>query len=324
MKLSGSESILVWLVPLALLELGLAPVFLSYHDLGTSWQPLLWFAMLGVTWGLGAQVLKRERQLSRELQALRGQNISLAKERSVIEEVLTNIRAAEDFDDRGINYLLESVDNTAGDILLAARRPDGVRHYLIGDFTGHGLPSAMASPTVADIFYSMTKKGIEPGAILQEINAKLCTKLPANIFLAAAFLEVDEQQGMLRVWNAGLPDQLVLRRNAPWQRLASDALPLGIVHDWQSEEVAELGIQSGDAIYAFSDGVIEVANANGELFGMDRLETELCRISSEERPLHSILGILSAFGGKTERSDDISLLEIRVGKGSGLGLGILS
>jgi serine phosphatase RsbU (regulator of sigma subunit) len=314
----------LWLALLALCELGLAAAFVFRHEMGESWLLLIWLAMMLVTWVLGALVIDQERRFNKELQALRGQNTSLAKERSVLEEVLTNIRSAEDFDDRGINYLLESVGNTAGDILLAARRPDAVRHYLIGDFTGHGLSSAMASPTVADIFYSMTKKGIEPGAILQEMNAKLCTKLPANIFLAAAFLEVDEQRGMLRVWNAGLPDQLVLRQGTPWQRLASDALPLGIVPDWQLDEVAELGIQPGDAIYAFSDGAIEVANADSELFGVDRLELELCRISSEERPLHSILGVLSAFGGKGERSDDISLLEIRVGKGPGLGLGILS
>lgn len=309
----------LWLAALIVLELGLTAAFL-WRDQGSGLLLPILLGVLILTTGIfGIAVIRQSRRLHKELEALKGVNTSLARERSVIEEVLTKIRAAEDFDDRGINYLMESVDNTAGDILLAARRPDRVRHYLIGDFTGHGLPSAMASPTVADIFYSMTKKGIEPNFILKEINSKLCTKLPANIFLAAAFLEVDEARGFLRVWNAGLPDQIVLRQSAPWHRLASDALPLGIVEDWMAEDIVELGIEPGDVVYAFSDGVIEVTNATGELFGIDRLELELCRISSEQRPLHSLLTVLSAFGDQIKRSDDISLLEIKVGRRSDYG-----
>lgn len=303
-----------WLAMLVLLVLSLAPTFIWGGQMREVLLPLLWLGLVVVAWVLVVLVLKERRQLHREIEALKGQNSSLTEERVLVESVLTNIRAAEDFDDRGIDYLLESVENTAGDILLAARRPDGVRHYLIGDFTGHGLTSAMASPTVADIFYSMTKKGMDPPSILREINIKLCNKLPANIFLAAAFIEVNEKDCELRVWNAGLPDQLVLRDHSPWQRLASDALPLGIVEDWMPEEVVELDIQVGDTIYAFSDGVIEVSTENGELFGIDRLEMELCRISHEQRPLTSLLGTLASFGGKPKHGDDISLLEIRVGR----------
>lgn len=315
MKRQGTSCVF-WLAGLVVLELGLGLAFIWRDALWESTLPLLWLVMVIITWVCGTSVVMDRRRLGRELKMLKEQNTSLAEERTVIEEVLTNIRAAEDFDDRNINYLLEAVDNTAGDILLAARRPDGVRHYLIGDFTGHGLSSAMASPTVADIFYSMTKKGMEPGVILQEINLKLCSKLPANIFLAMAFMEVNDAEGLLRVWNAGLPDQLVLRQGQPWQRLASDALPLGIVEDWMPDEVTELNIQSGDSIYAFSDGVIEVSATDGELFGVERLELELCRISSEHRPLHSLLSILSSFGGQSKHKDDISMLEIKVGRAS--------
>lgn len=308
------KGLTLWLGILVLLELGLVPAFIWQQALGEIELLLLWLALLLVTSVFAVLVVRDRRRLLQKLSALKGQNSSLTEERVLIESVLTNIRAAEDFDDRGIDYLLESVENTAGDILLAARRPDGVRHYLIGDFTGHGLTSAMASPTVADIFYSMTKKGMDPPSILRETNVKLCSKLPANIFLAAAFIEVNEKDCELRVWNAGLPDQLVLRDHGPWQRLASDALPLGIVEDWMPEEVVELDIQMGDTIYAFSDGVIEVSKDNGELFGIDRLEMELCRISHEQRPLSSLLGTLASFGGKPKHGDDISLLEIRVGR----------
>ncbi len=68
---------------------------------------------------------------------------------------------------------MDPVEKSNGDLLLAAARPDGVHHVLIGDFTGHGLSAAIGGPMAEDIFYAMTAKGLPLEEILLEINRKL-------------------------------------------------------------------------------------------------------------------------------------------------------
>ena len=63
---------------------------------------------------------------------------------------------------------------------------------------------------LAETFYGMTAKGYTSNEILREINAKLKFILPVEMFCCAALLDINLRQGVLRVWNGGLPDGYLL------------------------------------------------------------------------------------------------------------------
>jgi two-component system, HptB-dependent secretion and biofilm response regulator len=155
-------------------------------------------------------------------------NGKMAFEREIVEEVLTKMRKSSPFDDFRLRYLLASVDKTAGDLILSARRPDGGQHILLGDVTGHGLPAAIIGPTVSDIFYSMTKKGFTSGVILAEINRKILEKLPTGLFLAITWVDLDAPRKNLFLWIGGMNDLLIFRQGEIIQRFQSQHMPLGI------------------------------------------------------------------------------------------------
>lgn len=263
-----------------------------------------------------AGIIERKRmdeQLAQAHLETRAHHDKLAFERTIVEETLARIRDAEEFDGREIRYLMAPAENTAGDILLSTRRPDGVRHFLLGDFTGHGLPSALAGPAVADAFYSMSGKGRSAMEIMVEINTKLVVKLPAHLYLAACFVELDTTAGRLAIWNAGLPEQILFRGGKPIKYYKSESMPLGIIEDLplaESERVAEL--QPGERLYLFTDGVIEACDAHGTLFGRQRFETLLTRIITENQSLDRVLETLNAYQAGDGQADDITLLEITV------------
>ncbi|HBS78301.1 MAG TPA: fused response regulator/phosphatase, partial [Pseudomonas sp.] len=98
-----------------------------------------------------------------------------------------------------------------GDLLLAAQAPAGRMFVLLGDFTGHGLPAAVGAMPLAETFYGMTAKGYSSNQILRDINAKLKLILPVEMFCCATFLDINLEQGILRVWNGGLPDGYLLK-----------------------------------------------------------------------------------------------------------------
>lgn len=129
-----------------------------------------------------------------------------------------------------IRYLQSPYALFNGDLLLAAFKPSGGMHVLLGDFTGHGLPAAIGAMPLAEVFYGMTAKGYAMSDILREMNAKLKRILPVGVFCCATLLNLNFQQRLLEVWNGGLPEGY-LRRGADGSvvPLVSRHLPLGVL-----------------------------------------------------------------------------------------------
>ncbi|MCQ4286286.1 fused response regulator/phosphatase [Pseudomonas stutzeri] len=199
-----------------------------------------------------------------------------------------------------------------GDLLLAAHAPAGRMFVLLGDFTGHGLPAAIGAMPLAETFYGMTAKGYSSGEILCELNAKLKLILPVEMFCCAALLDINLKQGMLRVWNGGLPDGYLLRA-AEGERLPlrSRHLPLGVLDALQFDDSFEtLPLTIGDRLLLMSDGVLESTSADDELFGEQRLLAVMDANTEPSALLDEIQAALHDFHGQI--LDDLSLVEVNM------------
>lgn len=242
---------------------------------------------------------------------LENHNLALLHERELVEDIITRMRTAKFFDDRHLRYLIAPVDRANGDILLSTYTPDGRQWVLVGDFTGHGLPAAVGSPLISYVFYSQAKMGGSIEATLEIINTVLCQQLPINIFMAACLLEVSADRKSIMIWNAGLPSCIFMRKDNASSRVDTSNLPLGISPqiDIQGGCVS-LEAREGDRLYIFSDGVTEVVNQQGELFGIERIEELLPGFIAEEKEIGELLVCLEKYRGNTDFVDDITFLEI--------------
>lgn len=199
-----------------------------------------------------------------------------------------------------------------GDLLLAAHAPAGRMFVLLGDFTGHGLPAAVGAMPLAETFYGMTAKGYSCDEILRELNAKLKLILPVEMFCCATLLDINLKQGILRVWNGGLPDGYLLRA-AEGERLPlrSRHLPLGVLEASQFDSTFEtLPLALGDRLLLMSDGVLEITNADEQLFGERRLLAVMDANTQPSALLDEIQAALHDFHGQI--LDDLSLVEVSV------------
>jgi hypothetical protein len=198
-----------------------------------------------------------------------------------------------------------------GDLLLAAQAPAGRMFVLLGDFTGHGLPAAIGAMPLAETFYGMTAKGYSSEEMLREINAKMKLILPVEMFCCATLLDINLKQGMLRVWNGGLPDGYLLRV-AGGERLplTSRHLPLGVLEASSFDDAFEtLPLVVGDRLLLMSDGVLESCNSNGELFGEQRLLAVMDANTQPSALFDEVQEALHAFHGQI-LDDDLSLVEV--------------
>lgn len=234
----------------------------------------------------------------------------LQQEQTLAERIFSKVVHRGCLDSPAIRYLMSPVALFNGDLLFAARRPSGGLLAMLGDFTGHGLPAAVAALPAAEIFYEMTAKGYSIGEIVGEINHKLKAMLPAELFLAACLLELDVSGASLAVWNGGIPDVLIRDAHGKTlRRLPSRQLPLGVVDNAALDRSIELArLDAGDRIYVYTDGLTDAVNDDGEMFGDERLSR--CLTEGADDPYVLLCATLDRFRGDTAQRDDITLLEL--------------
>ncbi|CRM12279.1 fused response regulator/phosphatase [Pseudomonas sp. 25 R 14] len=211
---------------------------------------------------------------------------------------------------RNIRYLQSPYALFNGDLLLAAYTPSGDMHVLLGDFTGHGLPAAVGAMPLAEVFYGMTAKGYGLAQTLREMNAKLKRILPVDMFCCATLLCLSAQRRVVEVWNGGMPDgyvhEVATGRRTP---LVSRHLPLGVLAPEVFDDCTQVWPMAlGDRVFLLSDGVIDTADANEQLFGVERLLQVFAANREPERLFEDIEQALAGFRGEVR--DDVSLVEI--------------
>lgn len=239
----------------------------------------------------------------------------LTREYEIAEGVFAKVMHSSGLQSRNIKYLVSPQAVFNGDLLLAAYRPTGELHLLMGDFTGHGLSAAIGTIPVADIFNGMSAKGFPISEIVAEINQKLHRILPRGLFFAAALVELDTKNRKVSAWVGGVPDVLIYGADKKQLvgRFSSKRFPLGVIDtDKMDCRVESMEVQVGDRIFLYTDGLPEARNAAGKMFTQEAVEQ--CFQDGYEPSIlfERILGRLEMFRGTQAQSDDVTLIEVAV------------
>ncbi len=116
-----------------------------------------------------------------------------------------------------------------GDLFIACSTPENHLNLLLGDFAGQGMASLLVASPVAMTFLEMSKKGFSILEIVEEINTKVNTLLPIDLFLAASLIAVNPDSRSMLVINCGMQDHfLVDFKKQKIELLPSHNPPLGI------------------------------------------------------------------------------------------------
>ncbi len=254
--------------------------------------------------------MQRIAALNHEVQ---GMYSMIHREQEIAESVFVNAIQSSNIDNRHLRQLVRPAGIFSGDMVLSAYSPSRDLFFLSGDFTGHGLLAAIGAMPVSEVFRAMTTKGFSPEEILTGINKKLKAMLPVGMFFGAQLVVVNHDLEHVRVFNAGMPDVLIVdgATNRIKQRLASTGLPLGVEASIEPRDMLQYApIAYNDKILMHSDGLTEARNCDDEEFGSDRLFESI-----ENAPLNSVFdhvfSDLDRFcGAQTTQADDVTLVEI--------------
>ena len=256
------------------------------------------------------RIRELNKQINDKNKQLTNLNQNLIHEQELIEHFFVSALKQSFLDEKIIKYHMSSMSAFNGDLLLSERSPRGGMYLVMGDFTGHGLTAAMGTLPVALIFFEMAKKGLAVSEIAREINRQLNKLMPLGMFFAATLLEINAHGDIMSVWMGGMPECYWLAGNGELKNaIQSQHMPLGILKDNEFDDATEVyNIEVGDKLYLYSDGVTEAHQADGEMFGSQRLKDIL--ISHGDNRFEQVLNELKAFTGISDQNDDITLVEL--------------
>jgi len=254
----------------------------------------------------------RTRRLSK---AIFQQNVELLyhqnnikRDHTIVEHIFSNVLTLSDRLTRYMDYRLVPATSFNGDLFLVESTPTGGMYILLGDFTGHGLASAIGAIPVSRAFHTVAAKGMTVSEMASIFNQTLLDFLPPDMFFAAAIVEVAENGKLLDVWNGGLPDLILIDQHGNIKKhFQSQHMALGILEMHDFESLSErYDAELGDRFIGYTDGVIETHNSSGEMLGEDLFEGWI-----KENPAASALELFEktqTFGKGQEQEDDITIV----------------
>ena len=145
---------------------------------------------------------------------------------------------------------------------------------LVADASGHGVPAALIASMVKVALAAQREHADSPAAVLSGLNETLCGRLGGQ-YVTAGYLYVDAGSRVMRYGAAGHPPMLRAGRSREnVERLERNGLLLGFAAGAPYGEV-EQPLRAADRFLLYTDGLIEAANAEDDLFGLERLEAAL-------------------------------------------------
>ena len=109
-----------------------------------------------------------------------------------------------------------------------------------------------------------------PAYVCSRINSVLCANIATGKFVTLFYGVLDARSRILQYTNAGHLRPILIGNDGNVKRLENGGALLGVFPDWEYED-STVELDPGDLLMAFTDGITEAMDADGEEFGVERL-----------------------------------------------------
>jgi sigma-B regulation protein RsbU (phosphoserine phosphatase) len=183
---------------------------------------------------------------------------------------------------------------------------------VLGDVSGKAAPAALFAALVSGIMRSAAQQRPVPAGMLALLNDALQERKLESQYVTMLFTLWNGESRTLQVSNSGAV-QPVLCRQGQSMTVQAEGFPLGLFPDVIYDELS-VATEPGDAIVFVSDGILDAEDAQGEMYGNDRLAGVLCsqRDHSAQQIADAILADVTRFQGEQERFDDETIIVLKV------------
>ena len=181
--------------------------------------------------------------------------------------------------------------------------------FCIADVSGKGISAALLmSNFQANLRALFTaKRGLEE--IVHELNQRVMKNANGEKFITLFIGEYNSEEKKLTYINAGHnPPVFYQESTKSIKMLQTGCIGVGMLDTIPTLSIGTEFTTPGSRLILFTDGTVELENANQEEFGTGMMEHELMQNQSLETIIDNIVGQLESFKGTGSYADDITLL----------------
>ncbi len=252
---------------------------------------------------------------ARLYQAVRRQEAQLERDIAMAREVQLRLlpAAAPEMANAEMAVRFLPARTIGGDLYDFVEYGPGRTAIVLGDVSGKAAPAALFAALVSGIMRSAAQQRPEPARMLATAERRTAGAQAGIAVRDHALCPVERRQPHLAGGQLGrrAANLLPLRRGGT--RCAPRAFRWGCFPTSSYDEL-NVATEPGDVIVFVSDGILDAENAQGEMYGQERLAELLCSRASEpaQEIADAILDDVSRFQGEQERFDDETIIVLRV------------
>ena len=194
---------------------------------------------------------------------------------------------------------------------------DGQWGIAIGDVSGKGIGAALIMASLqASLRAQALHSHLDLSALVGDVNRLVFESSPTHFFASLFYGEYEPAARMLKYVNAGHNSPIVIRTRSDSTEilhLKSEGMPVGIAADAHFAS-STFQLEMNDVLVAYTDGITEAQNRQGDFWGEQRLEG-LLRFSRDKTPeqiIRDILDEVRMFANGHPQQDDMTLVVMRV------------
>ena len=181
---------------------------------------------------------------------------------------------------------------------------------VMADVSGKGVPAALFMMASKIILQSCAMLGGSPAEILNKTNQAICSQNPEEMFVTVWLGILDINTGMLRAANAGHEYPVIRKSDGLFEVLKDKhgfvlgGMPYSKYHEY------DVQLEPGSKLFIYTDGLTEATDADGRLFGMDRMVDVLntCPAASSDTIIRTMRHAVDDFVQEAEQFDDLTML----------------
>jgi sigma-B regulation protein RsbU (phosphoserine phosphatase) len=249
------------------------------------------------------------------------EKLRLESELEIAREVQTQLfpRTAPEVPGLALYGVCKAARSVSGDYYDFLKLGENRVCLVLGDVSGKGISAALLMAAIQSALRAQFYDGFAPTSgspplalstaqVVSRLNLQLYESTPREKYVTFFFAVYDAITRTLTYTNAGHLPPLLLRRGNV-ERLRVGGTVVGLFSPMTYDQ-AEIQIQPGDLLLAFTDGITEPENIYGEEFGEDRLLGVMSRAlnASPQTLVEEIYRSVSDWTGSPELQDDMTLV----------------
>lgn len=259
---------------------------------------------------MSSELARAQKEIMEKERIKRDMEIAKEIQKALIPSFIPEIPEYE------IEFFYKPAFFVSGDYIDIIKIPLDRYFIILGDVSGKGAGSSILMGMVKMNTISLSKGITTPKSFLISLYSSMRDLIPEEMFITLVVC-ILEKDGSIYFSSAGHYPPLIYKFSQnKFEEIKMESLPLGfsflnISEFADSIKEIKIKIEKGDVFMIYTDGLIDLENEYGEIFGEERIKNIILSSPNGVSNIKKkIIKEMDLFKGEREIKDDVSFLII--------------